>query len=68
MSWCTRLRPGGCTGRAKRLRINKAIGISEYRLAESLLEKLKGSLPTIEEPESELGLPPHGSPSEYRKR
>jgi predicted nuclease of restriction endonuclease-like (RecB) superfamily len=35
--------------------INKPIGISEYRLAESLPEKLKGSLPTIEELESELG-------------
>jgi len=35
--------------------INKPIGISEYRLAESLPEKLKGSLPTIEELESEMG-------------
>jgi predicted nuclease of restriction endonuclease-like (RecB) superfamily len=35
--------------------INKPIGISEYRLAESLPEKLKGSLPTLEELESELG-------------
>jgi len=35
--------------------INKPIGISEYRLAESLPEKLQGSLPTIEELESELG-------------
>ena len=35
--------------------INKPIGISEYRLAESLPEQLKGSLPTIEELESELG-------------
>jgi len=35
--------------------INKPIGISEYRLAESLPEKLKGSLPTIEELEKELG-------------
>ena len=35
--------------------INKPIGISEYRLAESLPEKLKGSLPTIEELECELG-------------
>lgn len=34
--------------------INKPIGISEYRLAESLPEKLKGNLPTIEELESEL--------------
>jgi len=34
--------------------INKPIGISEYRLAESLPEKLKGSLPTIEDLESEL--------------
>jgi predicted nuclease of restriction endonuclease-like (RecB) superfamily len=35
--------------------INKPIGISEYRLAENLPEKLKGNLPTIEELESELG-------------
>jgi len=35
--------------------LNKPIGISEYRLAESLPEKLLGSLPTIEELESELG-------------
>jgi len=34
---------------------NKPIGMSEYRLAESLPEKLKGSLPTIEELENELG-------------
>jgi hypothetical protein len=35
--------------------INQPIGISEYRLAESLPEKLQGSLPTIEELETELG-------------
>jgi hypothetical protein len=35
--------------------INKPIGISEYRLAESLPEKLQSSLPTIEQLESELG-------------
>ncbi|HJT71309.1 MAG TPA: PDDEXK nuclease domain-containing protein [Terriglobales bacterium] len=35
--------------------INKPIGISEYRLAESLPEKLRGSLPTIEQLEQELG-------------
>jgi predicted nuclease of restriction endonuclease-like (RecB) superfamily len=35
--------------------INKPIGISEYRLAESLPEKLQGNLPTIEELENELG-------------
>ncbi len=35
--------------------IDKPIGISEYKLAESLPDKLKGSLPTIEELESELG-------------
>jgi hypothetical protein len=35
--------------------INKPIDISEYRLAESLPEKLQGSLPTIEELEQELG-------------
>ena len=34
------------------------IGISEYRLAEPLPEDLKGSLPTIEELESELGSTP----------
>jgi len=34
--------------------INKPIGIAEYRLAESLPDKLKGSLPTIEDLESEL--------------
>jgi hypothetical protein len=34
---------------------SKPIGISEYRLAESLPEELQGSLPTIEELESELG-------------
>ena len=34
--------------------INKPIGISEYRLAESLPETLQGSLPTIEELENEL--------------
>jgi|SRR5579863_6840867 len=36
----------------------KPIGISEYRLAESLPEKLKGSLPTIEELEIELAVAP----------
>jgi hypothetical protein len=35
--------------------INQPLGISEYRLAESLPEKLQGSLPTIEELETELG-------------
>ncbi len=34
--------------------INKPIGIAEYRLAESLPEKLRGSLPTIEDLENEL--------------
>jgi len=34
--------------------INKPIGISEYQLTQSLPEKLKGSLPTIEELELEL--------------
>jgi len=34
---------------------SKPIGISEYRLAESLPEKLQGSLPTVEELEDELG-------------
>jgi hypothetical protein len=36
----------------------KPIGISEYRLAENLPEKLQGSLPTVEELESELGSAP----------
>jgi hypothetical protein len=35
--------------------INQPIGISEYRPAESLPEKLQGSLPSIEELETELG-------------
>jgi predicted nuclease of restriction endonuclease-like (RecB) superfamily len=34
---------------------SKPIGVSEYRLAESLPEKLQGNLPTIEELENELG-------------
>jgi len=34
---------------------SKPIGISEYRLAQSLPEKLRGSLPTVEELENELG-------------
>jgi len=34
---------------------SKPIGIAEYRLAESLPEKLQGSLPTVEELENELG-------------
>jgi len=33
---------------------SKPIGVSEYQLAASLPEKLKGKLPTIEEIESEL--------------
>jgi len=37
-----------------RLRCYVAIGIAEYRLAESLPEKLRGSLPSIEEIESAL--------------
>jgi predicted nuclease of restriction endonuclease-like (RecB) superfamily len=45
--------------------IHKPIGISEYRLAESLPEKLQGSLPTIEELENELGAAPEDeSPAE----
>ena len=35
--------------------IHKPIGISEYRLAGRLPEKLQGSLPSMEELESELG-------------
>jgi len=34
--------------------INRPIGISEYRIAESVPEKLRGNLPTIEELENEL--------------
>jgi hypothetical protein len=34
--------------------INKPIGISEYALTRALPENLKGSLPSIEEIESEL--------------
>jgi hypothetical protein len=50
--------------------INKPIGISEYQLAESFPEKLKGSLPTIEELENELGaaLRPETSLDEHGKR
>jgi nuclease YhcG-like protein len=40
--------------------INEPIGISEYRLAESLPEKLQGSPPTIEELENELGAASEG--------
>ncbi len=36
---------------------SKPIGISECRLAESLPDKLQGSLPTVEELEDELGAP-----------
>lgn len=36
--------------------INKPIGVSEFLLTESLPDKLKGQLPTIEELEAELGL------------
>ncbi len=35
--------------------VSKAIGVSEYRLTRSLPKQLKGSLPTIEEIEKELG-------------
>ena len=35
--------------------INKPIGVSEYRLTESIPETFKGSLPTIEQIEAELG-------------
>ena len=48
--------------------INNPIGISEYRLAESLPEKPQGSLPTIEQVEREFGVLQEGRPSEYRKR
>lgn len=35
--------------------INKPAGVSEYRLTESIPDTFKGSLPTIEEIEAELG-------------
>ena len=35
--------------------INKLIGVSEYRLTESIPDTFKGSLPTIEQIEAELG-------------
>ena len=35
--------------------INKPIGVSEYRLTESIPATFKGNLPTIEEIEGELG-------------
>lgn len=35
--------------------IDKPIGIAQYRIAESIPEELKGSLPTIEDIERELG-------------
>ncbi|CAG5068996.1 hypothetical protein DYBT9623_01730 [Dyadobacter sp. CECT 9623] len=35
--------------------ITKPIGISSYKLTESIPENLKGKLPTIEEIEKELG-------------
>jgi hypothetical protein len=33
----------------------KPIGISEFQITAALLENLKGSLPTVEELEAELG-------------
>jgi predicted nuclease of restriction endonuclease-like (RecB) superfamily len=38
--------------------VSKPIGVSEYQLAAALPEKLKGTLPTIEEIESELSSSP----------
>jgi hypothetical protein len=38
--------------------VSKPIGVSEYQLAAALPEKLKGSLPTIEEVEGELSESP----------
>jgi hypothetical protein len=38
--------------------VSKPIGVSEYQLAAALLEKLKGSLPTIGEIASELSESP----------
>jgi hypothetical protein len=34
---------------------NKPMGVSTYQLTESLPKRLKGSLPTVEELEAELG-------------
>ena len=34
--------------------VSKPLGVAEYRLAETLPEKLEGRLPTIEELEAEL--------------
>lgn len=38
--------------------VSKPIGVSEYQLAAALPENLKGTLPTIEEIESELSASP----------
>ena len=44
--------------------INKPIGISEFRLTDSLPERLKSSLPTIEQIEHELNTEPAGTDNE----
>jgi predicted nuclease of restriction endonuclease-like (RecB) superfamily len=42
--------------------LNKPLGVAEYRLAEALLGKFEGSLPTVEELEAELeGLDDNGA-------
>ncbi len=43
--------------------INKPIGISEYQLTNAIPENFKGSLPTIEESEKELGQDTDEQPS-----
>lgn len=40
----------------------KPIGVSAYRITERLPERLKGSLPTVEQLEAELGKPDRGEP------
>jgi predicted nuclease of restriction endonuclease-like (RecB) superfamily len=50
--------------------VNKAIGVSEYRLTRALPARLKSSLPSIQEIEAELSTskPPHRSHKRKRKR
>jgi len=44
--------------------VSKPIGVTEYQLAAALPEKLKGTLPTIEELESELSKRPEQRPAD----
>jgi len=46
--------------------VNKAIGVSEYRLTRALPKEFKSSLPSIEEIEAELS--PHRPPRRSRKK